>query len=148
MATVSESSQSVIIAYWSEEKGTQPSLLFRWKGFMTCSLPKALAENDLLPNLLPFNGINPRSVDNASIHHVDQVIDLVENQAGAKLLFLPPYSPLLTRLKSRYSVKWKAPWKQMTNCFSTKNTAINCNYRRELFKPHIKQWLHLACSFQ
>ena len=50
----------------------------------------------LLPNLLPFNGVNPRSVvimDNASIHHVEEVRDLIEVQAGAKLLFLPPYSP-------------------------------------------------------
>ena len=36
----------------------------------------------LLPHLNPFNGINPRSVvimDNASIHHVEKVIDLIEN---------------------------------------------------------------------
>ena len=45
----------------------------------------------LLPILQPFNGTNPHSVvimDNASIHHVDGVIDLIENQAGARLLFL------------------------------------------------------------
>ena len=52
--------------------------------------------NVLLPHLNPFNGVNPRSVvimDNAAIHHVDQVVDLIERQAGAKLCFLPPYSP-------------------------------------------------------
>lgn len=46
--------------------------------------------NCLLPILLPFNGINPLSVvimDNASIHHVDGVKDLIENQAGARLLY-------------------------------------------------------------
>ena len=46
--------------------------------------------NVLLPHLNPFNGVNPRSVvimDNATIHHVDQVVDLVERQAGAKLCF-------------------------------------------------------------
>ena len=50
----------------------------------------------LLPSLLPFNGVNPRSVvimDNASIHHVEEVRYLIEVQAGAKLVFLPPYSP-------------------------------------------------------
>lgn len=26
-------------------------------------------------------------------HHVSEVHDLIENQAGARLLFLPPYSP-------------------------------------------------------
>ena len=49
----------------------------------------------LLPILMPFNCINPKSVvimDNASIHHVDEVTDLIERQCGAKLCFLPPYS--------------------------------------------------------
>lgn len=63
-------------------------------------------EDDLLPHLLPFNCINPRSVvimDNASIHHVHEVIDLIENQAGAKLLFLPPYSPDLNPVEGIFS---------------------------------------------
>ena len=50
----------------------------------------------LLPNLMPFNNINPHLVvimDNASIHHVQEVSDLVETQTGAKLHYLPPYSP-------------------------------------------------------
>ena len=52
--------------------------------------------SNLLPHLMPFNGVNPRSVvimDNASIHHVDAVTDLIETQTGPKLIFLPPYSP-------------------------------------------------------
>ena len=52
--------------------------------------------NSLLPILLPFNNINPRSVvimDNASIHHVREVSDLIETQAGARLHHLPLYSP-------------------------------------------------------
>ena len=32
-------------------------------------------------------------MDNASIHHVQEVVDLIESQAGAKVCFLPPYSP-------------------------------------------------------
>ena len=50
----------------------------------------------LLPVLLPFNNVNPRSfviMDNASIHHVQEVSDLIETQAGAKLHYLTPYSP-------------------------------------------------------
>ena len=49
----------------------------------------------LLPCLNPFNGINSQTVvvmDNASIHHIDEVEDLIENQADARLCFLPPYS--------------------------------------------------------
>lgn len=36
-------------------------------------------ERSVLPVMMPFNGIRPRSIlimDNASIHHVDQVQDM------------------------------------------------------------------------
>lgn len=52
-------------------------------------------EDYLLPMLLPYNGSNPFSVvvmDNASIHHTQPVVDLIES-IGAHLVFLPPYSP-------------------------------------------------------
>ena len=52
-------------------------------------------ESCLLPILNPFNGVNQHSVvmvDNASIHHVDVVQDLIEG-AGAQLILLPPYLP-------------------------------------------------------
>ena len=44
--------------------------------------------NVLLPHLNPFDSVNPRFVvimDNATIHHGDQVVDLIERQAGTKL---------------------------------------------------------------
>ena len=50
----------------------------------------------VLPVLKPFNYVNSHSVvimDNASIHHVQEVVDLIENQAGARLFF----TPLLSR---------------------------------------------------
>ena len=52
-------------------------------------------EQCLVPVLQPFNGSNPRSVvimDNASIHHVADVVDRIQ-QTGAIIRFLPPYSP-------------------------------------------------------
>ena len=52
-------------------------------------------ETKLLPNVMPFDGRNPNSViilDNASIHHVDEVIELMQS-TGALVIFLPPYSP-------------------------------------------------------
>lgn len=42
-----------------------------------------------------FSGVNPRSIlimDNASIHHIDQVQDILYN-AGCLMWFLPAYSP-------------------------------------------------------
>ena len=62
--------------------------------------------NCLLPVLMPFNGLNPRSVvimDNASIHHIEEVTDLIETQAGARLIFLPPYSPDLMPVEGVFS---------------------------------------------
>ena len=49
----------------------------------------------LLPQLLPYNGVNARSVvilDNASIHHIESATHLIE-ETGALAIFLPPYSP-------------------------------------------------------
>ena len=51
-------------------------------------------ERCLVPILQPFNGTNARSVvvmDNASIHHVDDVVTTIQ-ATGAILRFLPPYS--------------------------------------------------------
>lgn len=62
-------------------------------------------ERCLLPNLLPYNGINPRSVvilDNASIHHVEPVVDLI-SAAGVLPVFLPPYSPDLMPIEECFS---------------------------------------------
>ena len=47
---------------------------------------------DLVPQMLPFDGCNPRSIivmDNCAIHHVQQIIDFVEN-LGILIIFLPP----------------------------------------------------------
>ena len=67
---------------------------------------EAFLKSHLLPILQPFNWSNPLSVvimDNASIHHVEGVRKIVEDQAGARLLFLPPYSPDLNPLEEAFS---------------------------------------------
>jgi len=48
-------------------------------------------KSSLVPVLNPFNRNNKHSVvimDNASIHHVENVYKLIEEQAGAKLILL------------------------------------------------------------
>ena len=63
-------------------------------------------EECLLPMLKPFNGINAHSVlimDNASIHHIDEVHELIVEQAGARLEFLPAYSPDLNPIEGVFS---------------------------------------------
>ena len=62
-------------------------------------------ERYLLPHLLPFNGTNPRSVillDNATIHHTEHVIKLIQS-VGAIVHFLPPYSPDLNPIEELFS---------------------------------------------
>ena len=78
----------------------------------------------LLPHLNPFNGINPRSVvimDNASIHHVDEVVDLIETQVGARVCFLSPYSPDLNPVEGVFS-QVKSIMKQNDKMFQTSST--------------------------
>ena len=62
--------------------------------------------NTLIPIQNPFNGTNPLSVvimDNCSIHHIASVMNLIENVAQAKVVFLPPYSPDLMPLEEAFS---------------------------------------------
>jgi len=62
-------------------------------------------EKFLLPHLMPFNGTNPHSVvvlDNCSIHHIDEVVDMI-HEVGALVHFLPPYSPDYNPIESLFS---------------------------------------------
>ncbi len=42
-------------------------------------------------------------MDNASIHHVQEVRDMIENQGNAKLIFLPHYSPDLNPSEEEFN---------------------------------------------
>ena len=55
--------------------------------------------------MMVFDGINPRSVavmDNLSVHHVQEVLDLF-HLAGILVLFLTPYSPDLNPMEEASS---------------------------------------------
>ena len=61
--------------------------------------------NCLLGIIQPFNSSNHRSVvvfDNAAIHHLSTVVDLI-SAAGALIRFLPPYSPDLNPIEEAFS---------------------------------------------
>ena len=50
--------------------------------------------NFISPTLMPFNGLNPKSIvimDNGSIHHIDEVIAKI-TAVGVLVWFLSPYS--------------------------------------------------------
>ena len=78
----------------------------------------------LLPILLPFDGDNPRSVvvlDNASIHHVEAVTELISS-TGALVRFLPPYSPDLNPIEEAFS-KLKAYLRENDAAYSSTKAA-------------------------
>ena len=59
----------------------------------------------LIPNMLPFNGSNIRSIlvlDNCSVHHTLEVKELLR-RAGILVFFLPPYSPDLNPIEELFS---------------------------------------------
>ena len=60
----------------------------------------------LVPHLQPFDGVNPHGVvvmDNASIHHVDRAVQLIE-ATGELVQFFPPYSPELNPIEEAFSM--------------------------------------------
>ena len=59
----------------------------------------------LIPNMMPYDGINLRSVavlDNCSIHHVNEIKQTFSD-ASIVVLFLPPYSPDKNPLEELFS---------------------------------------------
>lgn len=85
---------------------------------------EGFVKSALLPILKPFDYVNEHSVvimDNASIHHVHEVTDLIENQVGARLLFLPPYSPDLNPLEEVFS-QVKSIIKKNSTIFQASNS--------------------------
>ena len=68
---------------------------------------KTFLEEKLNPLLQLFNGANANSIivmDNATIHHVDGVVELLEN-LGILVYFLPPYSPDLNPIELFSEIK-------------------------------------------
>lgn len=59
----------------------------------------------LLRHLMPFDGNNSNSIvilDNASVHHAGDSVELIES-IGALVIFLPPYSPDLNAIEEMFS---------------------------------------------
>ena len=83
-------------------------------GIIDCHIKDGAVDGDhfylcmqqyLLPHLMPFDGKNPHSVvimDNVSIHHVDEVVQMIQG-VGAMIIFLPQYSPDYNSIKEAFS---------------------------------------------
>ena len=94
-------------------------------------------QNCLIPVLKPFNGVNEHSIvvlDNAAIHHVDNVVDAIQS-TGALVQFLPLYSPDMNPIENAFSYvksllkNCEDTWKDLDT--ETKVTAALCSISKE-----------------
>ena len=69
---------------------------------------------------MPFNPQSVIILDNVSIHHVQSNVQLIES-SGAKVVFIPPYSPDLNPLEPVFG-KVKTILKEDDRIFQTSNT--------------------------
>ena len=82
-------------------------------------------QKHLLPQLLPFDGVNPHSVvvmDNCSVHHIQETVSMIE-EVGAIVQFLPPYSPDLNPIEELFS-KVKSELKCLENSIDSSDIEI------------------------
>ena len=94
-----------------------------YEGSINGEIFSSFIARSLVPLLQPFDGKNSRSVvlmDNASIHHVEQVATLIQN-TGAILRYLPPYSPDYNPLEESFA-KIKAFLKANETIYEATNT--------------------------
>ena len=59
-------------------------------------------QTHLLPQLMPFNQHSVVIMDNCAIHHIREVVSMIED-VGALVHFLPPYSPDLNPIEEAFS---------------------------------------------
>jgi transposase len=73
-------------------------------GSVTAAKFTRFLKDHVVPITTPYPG--PRSIlilDNCGIHHSEEVRALIEDQAGCKLVFLPPYSPDFNPIEEAFS---------------------------------------------
>jgi hypothetical protein len=79
----------------------------------------------LLPVLTPYHEFGPNSIvvlDNASIHHNDELVELIETRTGAKVIYSAPYSPDMNPIELMFGQYKKA---------------LRRNYGRDFAEAHI-----------
>jgi transposase len=86
-----------VIAAYVQKKLKAP---FRFKGYTNTAVFETWVERCLVPVLIAGQTV---ILDNASFHKSQNIIDKIE-AVGAKVLFLPPYSPHINKIEPQWSV--------------------------------------------
>jgi transposase len=73
---------------------------FRFKGYTNTTVFDAWVEKCLVPVLVAGQIV---ILDNAAFHKAQSIIDKIE-AVGAKVLFLPPYSPDINKIEPQWAV--------------------------------------------
>lgn len=81
-----------MVAGWCNKTILAP---LTFKGYCNTALIEGWVEHGLDPELVPGQVV---VFDNASFHKSDTIRDLIE-QAGCRVVFLPPYSPDLNKIE-------------------------------------------------
>ncbi len=101
-------------------------------------------EKYILPKL---QRINPHSVlimDNRSIHHMQEIVEMIE-QVGAMLLFLPQYSPDLNPIELAFS-KVKSEIKDSSMAYNDVET-IMFSVFASITKNDGKEWISCTVTY-
>ena len=104
-------------------------------------------QTTLLPLLQAFNGTNSHSVvvmDNASIHHVHKIVEMIHG-VGALVRFLPPYSPDLDPIEEAFS-KVKSFLKANDTVYLSTTSARTLVWHSILLHQKIALVLHLTAA--
>lgn len=106
-----------MIAGWCQGAVVAP---MTFEGYCDTVLVEAWTQRFLVPELKPGQVV---VIDNASFHKSATIRELIE-QAGCKLLFLPPYSPDLNKIE-KFWARLKNYLRQTLSAFTNFWAAID-----------------------
>jgi transposase len=95
-----------------------------FEGSCNRALFETWLKNCLIPNLEPGDII---IIDNASFHHGQSIIEIVET-AGCEIWYLPPYSPDLNKIENWWAAL-KTWMKQRLKDFKTVRKCVDAAFQ-------------------
>ena len=110
-----------MISAWCDRQILAP---MTFKGYCDTALVEAWVKQLLIPTLRPGQVV---VMDNASFHKSTAIREMIE-QAGCKLLFLPPYSPDLNKIE-KFWARLKNQLRKIVHQFDNFWDAVNSAFQ-------------------